>query len=111
MTCPSRTVKLLIGGVSKRYTSHSAPPPPKSKPARKRQSGLALLKNGVAIDVIGQIGVDPGSQWGSGDVSTSSGLLLSAGEAVVFEFTGSLSSLLLDAENDGDGAAWLVLSA
>ena len=48
---------------------------------------------------------------GSGDVSTSSGLLLSAGEAVVFEFTGHLSSLLLDAENDGDGAAWLVLSA
>ena len=31
---------------------------------------IALLKNGVIIDVIGVIGSDPGSQWGSGDAST-----------------------------------------
>ena len=31
---------------------------------------VALLRNGLIIDVIGQIGVDPGSQWGAGDVST-----------------------------------------
>jgi predicted extracellular nuclease len=29
-----------------------------------------LLKDGVAIDVIGQIGTDPGDYWGSGDVAT-----------------------------------------
>ncbi len=31
---------------------------------------VALRKNGVYVDVIGQIGFDPGSQWGSGDLST-----------------------------------------
>lgn len=31
---------------------------------------VALLHNGVAVDVIGQIGFDPGSAWGSGDVTT-----------------------------------------
>ena len=31
---------------------------------------VALLKNGVIIDVIGQMGFDPGYYWGSGDVST-----------------------------------------
>jgi len=31
---------------------------------------VALLNNGTLIDVIGQIGVDPGSQWGSGSTST-----------------------------------------
>jgi predicted extracellular nuclease len=30
---------------------------------------IALVRNGVHIDVIGQIGFDPGSEWGSGDVS------------------------------------------
>ncbi len=31
---------------------------------------IALLRNGVIIDVIGVIGSDPGSEWGSGDIST-----------------------------------------
>jgi hypothetical protein len=31
---------------------------------------VAIRKNGVLIDVFGQIGVDPGSYWGSGDPST-----------------------------------------
>ncbi|MCI4662926.1 MAG: ExeM/NucH family extracellular endonuclease [Neomegalonema sp.] len=32
---------------------------------------FALLKDGAIIDVIGQIGVDPGSEWGTGDASTA----------------------------------------
>lgn len=32
---------------------------------------FALRKNGALVDVIGQIGTDPGSQWGSGDASTA----------------------------------------
>ncbi|ABC33190.1 predicted extracellular nuclease [Hahella chejuensis KCTC 2396] len=32
---------------------------------------ILLLKGGAAVDSIGQIGVDPGSEWGSGDVSTA----------------------------------------
>ena len=31
---------------------------------------LALLDNGAPVDVIGQIGVDPGSAWGTGSLST-----------------------------------------
>jgi predicted extracellular nuclease len=31
---------------------------------------LVLRKNGAVVDVIGQVGVDPGSEWGSGDTST-----------------------------------------
>jgi predicted extracellular nuclease len=31
---------------------------------------ILLLKGGVAIDSIGQIGVDPGSAWGTSDIST-----------------------------------------
>ncbi len=31
---------------------------------------LVLRKNGAVVDAVGQVGVDPGSQWGSGDAST-----------------------------------------
>jgi predicted extracellular nuclease len=36
---------------------------------------VALTKGGVPIDVIGQIGFDPGAQWGSGVVSTEDNTL------------------------------------
>jgi len=32
---------------------------------------IVLRRNGVVIDVIGQVGNDPGSEWGSGAVSTA----------------------------------------
>ena len=32
---------------------------------------VVLSKGGAALDVIGQIGVDPGSEWGTGDASTA----------------------------------------
>ncbi|MCB0125546.1 MAG: ExeM/NucH family extracellular endonuclease, partial [Caldilineaceae bacterium] len=31
---------------------------------------VVLRKNGAVVDAIGQVGVDPGSQWGTGDAST-----------------------------------------
>lgn len=36
---------------------------------------VALVKNGVVVDVIGQIGLDPGSEWGSGLASTADNTL------------------------------------
>lgn len=36
---------------------------------------VALVKNGVIIDVIGQIGFDPGSEWGTGLISTQDNTL------------------------------------
>ncbi|MBN2737143.1 MAG: lamin tail domain-containing protein [Spirochaetales bacterium] len=36
---------------------------------------IILLREGVVVDSIGQIGHDPGSQWGSGDISTQDNTL------------------------------------
>ena len=36
---------------------------------------VVLRKNGAVADVIGQAGIDPGSQWGSGDASTADNTL------------------------------------
>jgi uncharacterized protein len=36
---------------------------------------VALIKGTMFVDVIGQIGFDPGSEWGSGDVSTQNNTL------------------------------------
>ena len=36
---------------------------------------IELVKNGVVIDSIGQVGFDPGSQWGTGDISTADNTL------------------------------------
>jgi len=47
---------------------------------------------------------------GANDVTVSSGLLLAADEVVVFDFIGSLASVWLDSENDGEGVAWLALN-
>jgi len=44
-----------------------------------------------------------------GDVDSSNGLELLAGEQVVFVRVGNLREIWIDAENNGDGVAWLVL--
>lgn len=36
---------------------------------------LVLMSGGVVIDSLGQVGFDPGSQWGSGDLSTQNNTL------------------------------------
>jgi hypothetical protein len=36
---------------------------------------IVLIKNGVAIDVLGQIGFDPGTEWGTGLTSTADNTL------------------------------------
>ena len=36
---------------------------------------VALRRDGAIVDVIGQIGFDPGSEWGSGDASTADATL------------------------------------
>ena len=36
---------------------------------------VALVKDGAIVDVVGQIGVDPGTQWGAGDTSTADNTL------------------------------------
>lgn len=48
---------------------------------------------------------------GAGDVTVSNGLRLAAGDAVVFEFVADLADLMVDSAVNGEGVAWLVLSA
>jgi hypothetical protein len=47
---------------------------------------------------------------GAGDVDSTNGLVMAAGDMVVFEYVGALSSLMLDAANNDDGVAWLRLN-
>ena len=46
---------------------------------------------------------------GAGDVASTNGLELDAGEVVVFDFVGNLSSLWVDVDTNGEGVSWIVL--
>ena len=46
---------------------------------------------------------------GAGDVSSSNGLPLAAGDVVVFEWVGHLASIMIDVAVNGEGVAWLAL--
>ena len=60
----------------------------------------ALLGNGDNV----YIGND-----GAGDVTSGNGFELDAGEAIVFDFVGNLSSIMVDSDANGEGVAWLRL--
>lgn len=48
---------------------------------------VALAKNGTIVDVFGQIGVDPGSEWGTGLTSTADNSLRRAADTCVGDVT------------------------
>ncbi|MFP4395507.1 MAG: ExeM/NucH family extracellular endonuclease, partial [Anaerolineales bacterium] len=50
---------------------------------------IALYKDGVLIDVIGQIGTDPGSEWGSGDTTTQEHTLVRKSHIMAGDTDGS----------------------
>ena len=47
---------------------------------------------------------------GAGAVSSTTGLILAAGDAVIFDWVGNLSSLMVDSSADGEGVSWIALS-
>ena len=47
---------------------------------------------------------------GAGDVSSSNGLELDAGDSLIFEFVGNLSEIILDVDTNGEGVAWFCLT-
>jgi len=53
------------------------------------------------------IGNDVGG--GGGDVDSGNGLVLSAGDAVVFDHINNLAEVKIDATVNGEGVAWLTL--
>ena len=47
---------------------------------------------------------------GDGTVSSTTGLVLLAGESIVFEWAGNLSTIMVDSSVNGEGVAWLALN-
>ena len=45
----------------------------------------------------------------AGDVASTNGLELAAGDVVIFDFIGDLSHLFLDVDTNGEGVSWLML--
>mgnify|MGYP001823868498 CR=1 FL=1 len=45
----------------------------------------------------------------SGDVSSTNGLELAAGDAVIFDSVGDLAHLWIDADTNDEGVSWLML--
>ena len=48
---------------------------------------------------------------GAGVVSVSTGIRLAAGDVVVFEWVGSLASIMVDSAVNGEGVSWIRLNA
>ncbi len=48
---------------------------------------------------------------GASDVSSANGLVLLANELVLFNWVGSLTSIMIDSSVNGEGVAWLLLDA
>jgi hypothetical protein len=48
---------------------------------------------------------------GAGVLTTSTGIRLAAGDAVVFEFVSNLSAIMVDSAVNGEGVSWIALKA
>ena len=46
----------------------------------------------------------------SEDVTTSNGLRLEAGDAIVFEYVSHLADLYIDSSVNGEGVSWIILN-
>jgi hypothetical protein len=46
----------------------------------------------------------------AGDVASTNGLELAAGDVVIFDFVGDLSHLFIDVDTNGEGVSWLMLN-
>lgn len=47
----------------------------------------------------------------SGDVSSSNGLELDAGDVIIFNYVGDLNNIWIDADTNGEGVSWLLLGS
>jgi len=46
---------------------------------------------------------------GAGDVTSSNGLELAAGDVMILDTVSNLSALVVDADNNGEGVSWIML--
>ncbi len=47
---------------------------------------------------------------GAGDVTSANGIELDAGEVAIFNHVGSLASLVVDVDTNGEGVSWIALN-
>ena len=48
---------------------------------------------------------------GANYVTSANGMQLDAGEVIIFNYVGGLSSIYIDADTNGEGVSWLMLGA
>ena len=48
---------------------------------------------------------------GAGDVASTNGYELDAGDSVIFEYVGDLINIIIDAETNDDAVCWLALGS
>ncbi len=48
---------------------------------------------------------------GAGDVTSANGIELAAGDVMIFDTVSNLSALIVDADVNGEGVSWIMLSA
>jgi hypothetical protein len=66
---------------------------------------LAVKANTVNTGLI-YIGND-----GAGDVASTNGFSLAAGDVIIFEHVGHLGNIWIDSAVNGEGVSWLILAA
>jgi hypothetical protein len=66
---------------------------------------LAVKANTVNTGLI-YIGND-----GAGDVASTNGFSLAAGDVIIFEHVGHLGNIWIDSVVNGEGVSWLILAA
>jgi len=47
---------------------------------------------------------------GDGSVSSTTGIILAAGDVVIFDWVGNLSAIMVDSSANGEGVGWISLS-
>lgn len=47
----------------------------------------------------------------SGDVASTNGLELDAGEVIIFNYVGDLNNIWIDSDTNGEGVTWLLLGS
>jgi len=47
---------------------------------------------------------------GDGTVSSTTGIILAAGDVVIFDWVGNLGSIMVDSSANGEGVGWIALS-
>ena len=48
---------------------------------------------------------------GAGDVASTNGMALDAGEVIIFNYVGDLDNIWIDADTDTEGVYWLMLGS